>query len=148
MNQMKIKIFIDSSVIIAALLSSDGGSAKIFKFCEAGIAEGWISNTVIEEVDRNIKRKFPELKLYFYKLLKVAGIRISKNPSKNMIREAEAWIKDRYDAPILAAAKLAKVDVVLTLDIRHFIKDTDVAKKSGMQIMTPGEFLNGFWKVK
>ncbi|MEK7548070.1 MAG: PIN domain-containing protein [Patescibacteria group bacterium] len=141
---MKIKIFIDSSVVIAALLSSDGGSAKIFKLCEAGIAEGWISNTVIEEVDRNIKGKFAGLKLYFYQLLKAAGIKISKNPSKDMIKKAEAWIKDHNDAPILAAAKFAKVDVVLTLDIRHFIKDTDVAKKSGMQIMTPGEFLKGF----
>lgn len=144
---MKIKIFIDSSVIIAALLSSDGGSAKIFKLCEGGIAESWISNTVMGEVARNIKRKFPELKPCFYQLLKTTGIKISKNPSKNMMKEAESWIKDKNDAPILAAAKLAKVDVVLTLDIRHFIKDTDVARKSGMQIMTPGEFLRGFWKI-
>lgn len=145
---MKIKIFIDSSVIIAALLSSDGGSAKIFKLCEAGTAEGWISNKVMEEVSRTIKRKFPELKPCFYQLLKAAGVKISKNPSRNIIKKAEGWIKDHNDAPILAAAKLAKVDVILTLDIRHFIKDTDVAKKSSMQIMTPGEFLKGFWKVE
>ena len=144
---MKIKIFIDSSVFIAALLSETGGSAKVLNLCEVRILEGFISRKVIEEVERNIGRKFPDLKPYFDRVLKNGKLIVSNIKSKNSVKIAEKLISDKNDAPILAAAKSAKVDVLLTLDIRHFIRDPNVSKKSGLKIMTPGEFLQGFWKI-
>lgn len=142
-----IKVFIDSSVLIAALISKDGGSAKILSFCEAGIFEGFISTQVIEEVGKTLKRKIPELIDRFEKLKFKSDLRVLKKINPPVLKKAQNWIKDKKDVHILAAAKQLQVDVLLTLDLRHFIKDPEVAKKSNLQILTPGEFLKGFYKI-
>lgn len=136
-----MKIFIDSSMLIAALISPQGGSAKILELCEAGLVEGHISKQVIYEITRVIERKLPALGPHFSRLLKITALKILPIVSKNLIRKASMWISDKNDAPVLAAAKFLRVDYLLTLDIRHFIKDPAVAKKSGVKIMSPGDFL-------
>ncbi|MEK7085777.1 MAG: putative toxin-antitoxin system toxin component, PIN family [Patescibacteria group bacterium] len=143
---MMIKIFIDSSVLIAGLISDEGASSKILSFCESKIVEGWISSQVIKEVEENIKRKIPQILNGFQKLKLSSNLKILKIPNPSILEKARKWIKDKNDAPILAAAKQLDIDVLLTLDLRHFIKDTNVSKKSELQIMTPGEFLKGFIK--
>lgn len=45
------------------------------------------------------------------------------------------------DAPLLAAAMLAEVDYLVTLNTHHFLDDPEVAYKSGLRIGTPGDFL-------
>ena len=143
---MMIKIFIDSSVLIAGLISDEGASSKILSFCESKIVEGWISSQVIKEVEENIKRKIPQILNGFQKLKLSSNLKILKIPNPSILEKARKWIKDKNDAPILAAAKQLDIDVLLTLYLRHFIKDTNVSKKSELQIMTPGEFLIGFIK--
>lgn len=144
---MKIKIFLDSSVIISALISAEGASRQVLTLCEAVIAKGIISNKVIEEINRVIEVKLPEIQADFDELMGRSKFEIIKKIPPDLLRKAEGWISDLNDAPILAAAKLADADVLLTLDIRHFIRDPGVSKKSGLKIMTPGEFLQGFWKI-
>lgn len=141
-----IRIFIDSSVIVAAMFSSEGGSSKILALCEAGLLEGNVSKHVTDEVGEVLKRKFPEMIEDFENLLKLANLKVLKKVKEAEIARAKNWISDKNDVPILAAAKQLNVDVLITLDIRHFIKDEDVSKKSGLRILTPGEFLRGFVK--
>ncbi len=141
---MKIKIFIDSSVIISAMISSEGASRQVLTLCEAETLDGVISDKVIEEVGRVIMIKFPKMKGDFEALLRIVKFKIIKKISGDLLLRAKKWISDENDVPILAAAKFAKVDVLLTLDIRHFIRDPDVSKKSKLKIMTPGEFMRGF----
>jgi hypothetical protein len=45
------------------------------------------------------------------------------------------------DAPILAAALIARPDSLITLNTRHFLDDPQVAQKSGLRIETPGTYL-------
>lgn len=141
-----IRIFIDSSVIVAAMFSSEGGSSKILALCEAGLLEGNISKHVTDEVGEVLKRKLPEMTEDFENLLKLANLKVLKKVKEAEIARAKDWISDKNDVPILAAAKQLNVDVLITLDIRHFIKDGGVSKKSGLRILTPGEFLKGFVK--
>lgn len=142
-----MKIFLDSSVIIAALISESGGSAQIIKLCEAGYFECWISPYVVSEIEKVIQRKFPELQKTFEALLKTQSsrrekiLKITKKTSPALIKKAEKWIQDKNDAPILAAAREINVESLLTLDIRHFITDKKVSEKSGLNIQTPGTFL-------
>lgn len=142
-----LKIFFDSSVIISAIISKEGASRQILTFCEGHIMEGWISQLVKEEISRNIKRKLPELQNELDNILKISRFKIIEKIPPKLLAKTKNWIKDKNDAHILAAAKLADVNVLLTLDIRHFIKDQEVAKKSNLQILTPGEFLKGFYKI-
>lgn len=105
------------------------------------------SSVVIAEVTELAKRKFPEILKCFEQIKAVAKLKIAKKTTVAQIKEAATWISDFNDAPILASAKALVVDVLVTLDIRHFIKDPFVGKKSGLSIMTPADFLKGFFKV-
>lgn len=139
-----MKIFIDSSVIIAGLLSDSGGSAKIMGFCESKLLEGHISSQVVEEISSVIKRKIPEISEDFNALVRFSNLKILKMVPKEIQSKAKTWITDPNDSHILAAAKHLQVDYLLTLDIHHFIKDKSVAKKSQLKILTPKEFLQTF----
>lgn len=136
-----MKIFIDTSVIIAALISGKGGSAEIFRLCEIGLCECWISNYIIKETEKVIDRKLPELKGIFKKLIKIKNMKIIKKMPGRYMKKAEKWIKDKNDVTVLAAAKQINADYLITLDIRDFIEDKNVAEKSGLKIITPGNFL-------
>lgn len=136
-----MKIFLDSSVIIAALLSETGGSAKIMSLCETGLFEGYISQEVIKEIHTVLQRKLPGALPLFEKLIfssKCKKITLKKSAKT---KEAQKWIRDPFDVHVLLAAKQIPADYLITLDIKHFIRDPEVAKKSGLIILTPGDFL-------
>lgn len=141
-----MKVFLDSSVIIAALLSPDGGSAQILEFCEAGILKGYISTDIKRECENVVKRKFPEAEANLGKLIKISRLKITKKIKPNLLRYAKDWIEYLQDSKILAAAKQTEVDYLLTLDIKHFIKDSGVSGKAHIKIFTPGDFLKLFRK--
>lgn len=141
-----IKVFFDSSVIVAALISKEGASRKILTFCEAGFLEGWVSEPLVTEVSGVIRRKFLQMEGEFQEILHISKLKVVKKIKPSALLKARGWIADPDDVHVLAAAKQADVDVLLTLDLRHFIKDVAVAKKSGMKILTPGEFMKGFIK--
>jgi len=63
---------------------------------------------------------------------------IQPNPQS---AESERWttIIEAKDTPILAAAVLAKVDRILTLNTKDFT--AEVAAKSGLLIQTPAQFI-------
>lgn len=136
-----MKVFFDSSVLIAAILSPAGGSAQLLYYCEMEIIEGWLSAEIIEEVRKVIHRKFPEAMKLFESLLKNASFRIVEKTPPALKKEAKKWIKDGNDAHVLASAKFAKVEVLVTLDVRDFIRDKEVTRRSGLTIMMPGELL-------
>lgn len=137
-----MKVFFDSSVIIAALFSHTGASATIISFCEPKLIGGYISDGVVSEVNEVLRRKFPEALNLFKEFMKISKLKVVVVKPKSKISLAKKWIKDPDDAKILAAAKQIEVDYLLTLDIRHFIRDEGVSIKSGLNILTPGDFLN------
>ena len=137
-----MRVFIDSSVIIAALLSPTGASTVILLFCEMQMITGYISQDVAREIKIVLERKFPEKKKQFEKLLWETNLKLIHAKNKKLFFKAKKWIKDPHDVHILVAAKEAKVDYLITLDIRDFIKDTAVSEKSGLKICTPGDFLH------
>lgn len=142
---MRMRLFLDSSVFISALISNTGASAQILALCEARLLEIYISDEVEEEVFNVFDRKFPELKPLFNDLLKTVKLKRIKTAKDKISKEVASWIKDPKDVKILMGAKKAEVDYLVTLDKRHFIKDEKVSEKSGLTILTPGDFLNQFY---
>ncbi len=142
-----MKIFLDSSVLIAALLSSSGASAQILEMCEAGLLEGFISTELFEESLSVVRSKFPEKKEKFERTIR-AAIHVKKIPPRSKLwKKAKSWISDPKDVMVLAGAKILEADFLITLDIRDFIKDTNVSKMSGLTIGTPGDFLDEYYRA-
>lgn len=140
----KAKVFVDSSVFIAALLSRTGGSFYILttfhdhvQFCT--------NDYVIEEVERILKDKFrfSSLRTQFFLLLGIAELRIDDNPSRRKI-ESVRHVIAANDAPILAGA-LSVCDYLLTLDNDFFTAScVDFSNMKGLRTVKPREFIQSY----
>ena len=138
----KPKVFLDSSVIITALLSSKGGSFYIlnqlkdffiFQTNEYALAE-------IQEIFRTKFIKYPNLRNYLFLLLGTVHVVILPNPSKIEITRVQKYISAN-DSPILAGATISS-DYLLTLDNEFFNKHVmDFATQKNLIILKPKEFI-------
>jgi predicted nucleic acid-binding protein len=132
------KIFLDSSVVIAACGSRNGASHAVIVMAEIGLFKAVISEQVVIECDRNINKKLPTALPILKQILNIINPEIVPDPSTT---ESSQWenIIEPKDAPILAAALSAKADRLLSLNTKDFT--SFVAVQSGLTIQTPSEFI-------
>lgn len=132
------KIFLDSSVVIAACGSRNGASHAVIVMAEIGLFKAVISEQVVIECDRNINKKLPAALPILKQILNMINPEIVPDPSTT---ESSQWenIIEPKDAPILAAALSAKADRLLSLNTKDFT--SFVAAQSGLTIQTPSEFI-------
>ena len=135
------RIFMDSSALFAAILSSTGAARELVRLAVNEEIELVISEDVIVETRRNIERKAPELLSLFDPLFGAIDPEIMPSPSKKSVRTAEEYVAKK-DAFIIAAAIDANVDFVATFDRQHLIDPPEVSLRSGLNIETPGTILN------
>jgi predicted nucleic acid-binding protein len=137
----RVDIFLDSSALMAGILSEQGAARALLLLGEAESIGLTVSEQVIAEVERNIARKAPKVLPYAREMILAARIRIVRDPVKESILEHLDWINHAADVPILVAASQAHVDFLATLNTKHFINDPAVSKRSGLMIGTPGDAL-------
>lgn len=130
-----IKAFLDSSVIIAGLVSESGGSHKILILAESGVIIPLISELVVREVLGNAEKKMPDRYNLFYSLFKNMPFKLI-NPAKDDLIRAKALINEK-DAPVLAAALTGRADWLISLD-KHFLT---FKAPPELATGTPGDFI-------
>ena len=141
----KIKVFIDTSVLIAGVASLTGASAAVLDLCEAESIQMVISRQVLVEADRNFSVKLPGLVNEFRQFIRnLAPLMVEDPPAAAVERSAS--LIDRKDAAILAAAIESKVEFLITLDKKHFLKQK-VLRNIPIQICTPSDFLRIFERL-
>ena len=101
-----------------------------------------ISRQVLLEADRNLTAMLPRMVDRFRRFLRQVAPVLGEDPSPSEIESAASIIHPK-DASILAAAKKAKVDFLITLDKKHFLSGK-IGKQSHLKIVSPGEFLKYF----
>jgi len=137
----KIKVFLDSSAVIAGVISSSGAARVLLVMSENGQIETFISEQVIAESERSIARKVPQALPELRETLKDSNLKIIHNPTQEEIDENVSLIADPDDVPILLAAMKAHVDYLATHNRKHFLGDPKVAERSGIKIGKPGDVL-------
>jgi predicted nucleic acid-binding protein len=137
----KFKVFLDSSAVIAGIISSAGAARVLLVMSENGQIETFISEQVIAESERSIARKVPHALPEFRQTLKDANLKIVHNPTREEIEENLYLIADPDDVPILLAAIKAHVDYLATHNRKHFLDDPRVSERAGIKIGTPGDIL-------
>ena len=75
-----LRIFLDTSVVFAAVLSPIGGARKLFLLAEAGIIRPVVGPTVLKECDEVIRRKAPGSLPTLAQLLAAAQMETSAAP--------------------------------------------------------------------
>ncbi len=137
---VKLRVFLDTSVLFAAVQSETGGARLILKLGEAGLISLWIGPWVLEEAERVLDRKSPKSKKYFSLLLDCSKIKIGDKANENLINQALSVINYLPDAQILAEALTSEVDYFVSFDRKHLVGNPR-AEKLPFPIGTPGDFL-------
>lgn len=141
----KSRVFVDTSVLITALLSSKGGSFFILhQFKDKVIFQ--INQYVMDETLRILEEKFfnrPELKNNFFTLIGLSRFVILSNSILTELNILSAIINEK-DAPILSSA-LRNSDYLLTLDKDFLdIKAMRFASRKNLHIINTAEFFEIF----
>lgn len=127
------KVFLDSSVLFTAVNSPTGGSSKLFTLDNIKL---YTSLVVLTEVERNVKKKLQSYHLDRFFILTSKLEIINQKPKEFLINQAKKVIHEK-DAVILAEASQAEIDVLATLDMKHFFTEKAMKFIFPKKIMTP-----------
>lgn len=142
MEVKRWRVFVDTSALIAGVVSATGAAREVLRLAEAEVIQLVVSRQVLTEADRNLAAKLPALIDDYHQLLRQLAPVIVEDPLLDAVQEA-ALVIHRNDAPILASAKEAGVDYLVTWNTRDF--HTERARAwAPFPIATPGEFLRAF----
>ena len=136
----KPRVFLDTSVLFAAVLSAEGGSRLVLKLGEAGVISLWVGSRVLQEADGVVWRKAPQTRPLLALLLDRSGVTRGPEPDAAALAQAKAVVSYAPDAHILAEALSAEVDYFVTLDRQHFV-DSPRSAVLPFPVGTPGDFL-------
>ncbi|MCB9147830.1 MAG: PIN domain-containing protein [Caldilineaceae bacterium] len=132
--QPRLRVFFDSSVIIAGSFSSEGASYILLQLAGLTLLDGRISSFVRIESERNIRQKLPAALPAFHTLLNEA-LTEDAEPTEEQIAAA-ANFADAKDVHILAAALHQKCHYLITLNERDFWPAPEQ-----IHVLRPGPFL-------
>lgn len=136
------KIFLDTSAIIAAVMSPTGGARLLFHLSQAGTIRLVVGKGVLQETEEVLKRKAPHLIGLFAQLLAESNIETDQEPGPSQLEQARFLIEYTPDANVLAQAISAKPDWFVSHDKEHFIGNPALDNLP-FKIGTPGDVI--FW---
>jgi predicted nucleic acid-binding protein len=137
----KYNIFLDSSALVAGVLSETGAAHVLLLLGESEDILLMVSEMVIIESERAITLKSPRNIPVLRNAIVSSNLIIVRDPSSKEIEANLYLINDPNDVPILIAAMKANVDYLATHNRKHFLDDPEVAERSGLRIGTPSDVL-------
>lgn len=140
MPQKIPEIFLDTSVIIAAVMSPTGGARLLFHLSQAKTIRLIVGKGVLQETEDVLKRKAPHLLGLLAQLLDEANIEVGKAPTSKHLRQAKSLVEYIPDATVLAQAIAAKPNWLVSHDKEHFIGNTAL-NDLPFKIGTPGDVI-------
>ena len=139
----KPRVFLDTNVLFAAVLSDTGGSRLILKLGEGGAVSLWVGSQVLLEAETVLTRKAARSKASFALLLDQAKVSVGPAPDQTALFQAKAVVDYPPDAHVLGEALVADVDYLVSLDRKHLVGNPR-ASELPFPIGTPGDFLEWF----
>lgn len=144
-----MRVYVDASVIIAALLSSKGGSSLLIEFIRSGAITGITSQTVVEEMleadkQTKLKRSKEEIEAF----IAHSGLLVRESIVPEDIEPLMGMI-DTDDAHLIAGAQSTQCSYLVTLDKKHLLRSDIKEKFLPLRIVSPKEMLEqvlGAWR--
>ena len=134
-----IQVFVDASVLLAAAYSATEASREIIQSAIRGEIGLMISHLILEEVKRNLQDQVPGAIADLDSFRDAVEFELVQ-PTKSEVETAMQYCAAK-DAPIVAAAKTANVDYLVSLDRRHLVGVPEVSAGSGLRIVLPSDLL-------
>ena len=132
------RVFFDANVLIAGAAARGGASRAALMMAEAGLFQMVVSRQVLDEAERNLRRKLPRGLPILAEILGDVHLEVVDDPAPQSFAR---WLDciEAKDAPIVEAAAVANIDYLLTLNSRDFTPV--VAARSGLTILAPSQFV-------
>lgn len=140
MTAKRRRVFLDTSVIFAAVLSETGGARKLFRLGEAGLITLIVGPNVLRECEEVLRRKVPASLPTLVILLELGQVEIASGPPAALIDRARAIVTYGPDAVVLAEAMGADPNWFVTHDHRHLLKVRHDARLT-IRVGTPGDLI-------
>ncbi len=131
-----MKLFLDTSVLLAAAGSSKGASRFVFAQAEAQRWRLLTSPYCVEETNRNVRKLGSEAASYWRASLLP---QLTLVPVELTYDQVLVFPKTK-DRPVLLSALGAEADMLLTLDEADFQKVIG-SQVYGLAVRSPGEFV-------
>jgi putative PIN family toxin of toxin-antitoxin system len=136
---MESKFFIDSNVWFSALFSK-GTCYQLIRTLLNNEHEIVVSEIVVQEIFRNIKKKKPQALPPLNRLLGTAPITIVENPKQKKINN-NLSLAHKKDLPIIISAVNYQCDYFITGKIKDFNKKP-IKEISRIKILSPRQALS------
>jgi predicted nucleic acid-binding protein len=142
----RIRLFLDSSVLTAGIVSPWGLDKAALSLCAAKICKLVLAEVVREEVEESLHlhaERLPaidadELIEDYRRLIKLTHPELVPYPDKDQVRSSRHLIRHVADVPVLLSAMVSKPDWLLTHNTKHFTKA--VAQRTSLRIASPAGF--------
>lgn len=132
----KLRIFVDSDVVISSILSHKGAAKQLFKSTEI---ERIISNYSAQEM-KNVALRMNLEKEKLRDTLKKCSTTTIRATIKNLKKHYGEYVDDENDAHIIAGAKASKVKFLVTYNIKDY-KVERIKRDFDVIVLTPGMLL-------
>jgi len=130
-------VYVDSDVVISSLLSRTGAAYHLLNYSTITLI---ISSISLTEIKKVISRRGMEQKQFEQLIQKRLKIVTIKQGVSTLKVKYLSYVLDINDAHIVAGAKAAKVDFLLTYNLKHY-KTTKLKDDFNIQVLTPALFL-------
>jgi len=132
----KIQVFLDTDVVISALLSKTGASYELIKNPKIIKVVSKTVKKEIKEVTKRLNIDSQKTKAVLKKI-NATSLNLTK---KEVLEEYNKFVFDEKDSHVVAGANRAKSRFLLTHNLKHYRVDK-INAKFGILILKPGNFL-------
>lgn len=122
----RLRVFPDTGALLAMIVFPRGKSGnptlagEVLELYEGGAFDLVVSRVVVDELDEVIDRDFPEARSDMVRLLAPLADHLTPRPTPEQVAAVLPFTTDAEDAPIFAAAVIARPDIVLSNDFKAF----------------------------
>lgn len=113
-----MRVFLDANILFSACLRERSRQYAFFALARSGHCRLATSAYALDEVRRNLARKASSRLLVLDVLTRL--VELSAAPPDDVVSRMAQYGLPAKDAPILAAAIVARADLLVTGDRRHF----------------------------
>ncbi|MGA8222684.1 MAG: PIN domain-containing protein [Candidatus Acidiferrales bacterium] len=146
MSTQPIRLFLDSNVLTAGIVSPWGLDKAVLSLCAARVSRLVLAEVVRDEVEENLLLHAARLSSLdadqliedYRRLIRLTHPEIVPYPEKESVQSSRHSIRHAADVPVLLSAMAAKPDWLLTHNTRHFTQA--VARRTSLRIATPADF--------
>lgn len=137
----RIRIFLDTSAILAGIWSPRGAGRTLLKLGEAGAIELVTSRLAIHELEALLRAVAPDALGALALLLDRADTHFQDEAVADTRSRAASLLDHPAGARVLAAAIESEAEYFVTLDREHFLDNRGLAGGVSFPMGTPGECL-------